>query len=252
MIILKTERDLEAMRPACAVASAVLAEIIAFIQPGVTTREVDEFAAAVIKRHGARSAFLGYRNYPCHTCISVNDEVVHGIPGGRRVAEGDIVSVDFGVRIDGWCGDAATTILVGQVGAEERKLCEATEHVLRIAIENIRPGRKWSQVAQRMQGYAERQGLSVIKDFVGHGIGRMLHEEPKIPNFVSPELLRSDIELVPGLVLAVEPMCALGSDRVKMLSDGWTVVTADGRAAAHYEHMIAVTESGCSVLTDGN
>ena len=177
--------------------------------------------------------------------------MVHGIPGERVVEEGDLVSVDFGVRIDGWCGDSATTIMVGKVRPKWRKLCEVTERVLEIAIEQIRPGKKWSHVARRMQDYAERLGMSVIKNFVGHGIGKELHEDPKVPNYVSPELERHDIELVPGMVLAIEPMCCLGADRVKTLDDGWTVATADNKPAAHYEHTVAITDDGCEVLTAG-
>ncbi len=231
----------------------------AICRPGVTTAQIDAEAVKVLAENpGAVPLFKGYPApgpstpaFPAVTCISVNEEVVHGIPGPRVIEEGDLVSVDFGVRLNGWCGDSATTILVGQVPTRWRELCEVTEHVLEIAIENIRPGVRWSAVARQMQTYAEEAGMGVVKDFVGHGIGRQLHEEPKVPNFVGPELLRNDIELTPGMVLAVEPMCCLGTERVRLLNDGWTVVTADGKPAAHYEHSIAVTSNGCEVLTDG-
>lgn len=227
-------------------------------QPGVTTAEIEAQAQQIIDETGAFPLFKHYPDYskpgkgfPACTCISVNEEIVHGIPGKRIIQDGDIVSVDFGCRIDGWCGDSATTILVGQVPAKIRKMCEATEHVLRIAIENMAPGKKWSQIAMLMQKYAENAGYQVIRDFVGHGIGKRLHEDPKVPNFVSKDLLHNDFELTPGMVLAVEPMCAIGTYQVRTLSDHWTVVTSDGSAAAHYEHTIAITENGCDVLTDG-
>ena len=226
--------------------------------PGATTAEIDAAAERVLADHpGAEGLFKWYPTYhegegfPAVTCISVNEEVVHGIPGQRVIQEGDVVSVDFGVRYKGWCGDSATTIMVGKVSPDRQRLCEVTEHVLHIAIENIRPGRRWSRIAAMMQRYAEQAGMGVIRDYVGHGIGRSMHEEPKVPNFASRELMRHDIELVPGMVLAVEPMCTLGTDRTRTLDDNWTVVTADGKAAAHYEHTIAVTEDGCEVLTDG-
>ncbi|MBI1372893.1 MAG: type I methionyl aminopeptidase [Phycisphaera sp.] len=259
-VIYKTPEQIEKMRRAGGLVHEALRRCRAACRPGVTTAEINAEAQRVIdETPGAVGLFKNYPApsprtpaFPAVTCISINEEVVHGIPGDRVIREGDLVSVDCGIRIDGWCGDSATTIMVGNVSAEDRRLCEVTEHVLRIAIENIRPGRRWSQVAQRMQDYAERAGMGVVRDFVGHGIGQSMHESPKVPNFVSDDLLRHDILLKPGLVLAVEPMCCLGTDRVKVLKDGWTVVTADKKAAAHYEHTIAVTDSGCTVLTDGS
>lgn len=227
--------------------------------PGVTTAQLDAIAEQVLAEHpGAVPLFKDYPSsmpgvppFPAVTCISVNEQVVHGIPGGRPLRDGDIVSVDFGVRLDGWCGDAATTILVGDVPAPVRRLCQVTERALHVAIENMRPGRRWSAIARQMQRVAEDAGFAVIRDFVGHGIGMALHEEPKVPNFFSPDLAMHDIVLKPGLVLAVEPMCALGTEKVRPLADGWTIVTEDNRPAAHYEHTIAVTDDGCTVLTDG-
>lgn len=226
-------------------------------QPGVTTREIDQAAERLIEEAGAVGLFKNYPTYrpgegfPANLCISVNEEVVHGIAGDRVIQDGDIVGVDCGVKYDGWCGDAATTIMVGDVRPEVKKLCEATEHVLELAIENIKPGRKWSQVARLMQNYAESHGYSVVTDFVGHGIGQQMHEDPKVPNFVSKALLRNDIELREGLVLAIEPMCNLGGPDVVTLEDQWTVVTVDRQPSAHYEHTVAVTENGAEVLTDG-
>jgi methionyl aminopeptidase len=227
-------------------------------QPGATTQELDEAAYHLITESGGQGLFKNYPTYrpgegfPANLCISVNEEVVHGIAGGREIKSGDIVGIDCGGKIDGYCGDAATTILVGEVSKQTRKLCETTEHVLNLAIENIKPGRKWSQVARLMQKYAESRGLSVVREFVGHGIGQTMHEEPKVPNFVSRDLVKSDIELRAGLVIAIEPMCNLGDREVLTLEDGWTVVTADRKPSAHYEHTVAVTDTGAEVLTDGN
>ncbi|QNN21140.1 type I methionyl aminopeptidase [Planctomycetales bacterium ZRK34] len=255
-ISLKSPEQIKQMRHAGQLVRQALERCRAICQPGVTTAEIDAEAGKIIAENpGSVGLFKWYPTYhegegfPAFTCISVNDEVVHGIPGPRVIQDGDLVSVDFGVRINGWCGDSATTIMVGSVKPEHKKLCAATEYVLQLAIDNIRPGRKWSQVARLMQRHAEDLGLGVIRDFVGHGIGETMHQDPKVPNFVSRELLRNDIDLEPGLVLAVEPMCTLGTDQVRTLDDGWTVVTMDGKPAAHYEHTIAVTETGCEVLT---
>ena len=225
---------------------------------GVTTAAINAEAEQVIaSASGATGLFLNYPNpsggpvFPAVTCISLNEQIVHGIPGSRVVKDGDLVSIDVGIRLNGWCADSATTVMVGAVSKDRRRLCEVTQHVLQIAVENMRPGVRWSSIAEKMQKYAERAGLGIIKDFVGHGIGRDLHEEPKVPNFVSRELQRNDIELKPGVVLAVEPMCALGNGRTGRCDDHWTIVTADGSAAAHYEHTIAVTDTGSDVLTDG-
>lgn len=226
-------------------------------RPGATTGEIDETAGRLIEEAGAEGLFKNYPTYrpgegfPANLCISVNEQVVHGIAGERVIEDGDIVGIDCGVKVDGWCGDAATTILVGNVRPEVKKLCEVTEHVLQLAIENIKPGRKWSQIARLMQNYAESHGYSVVREFVGHGIGQQMHEEPKVPNFVSRQLLQNDIELREGLVLAIEPMCNLGGREVVTLDDNWTVVTVDRQPSAHYEHTVAVTADGAEVLTDG-
>jgi len=245
------------MRVAGRIVRKVLDHCREICKPGITTREIDEQGREVFESLGARGLFKNYPTYrsgegfPANLCISVNEEVVHGIAGSRVVKEGDIVGVDCGVEFDGWCGDSATTIMVGEVRPEVRRLCEVTEHVLALAIENIRPGRKWSQVARLMQGYAENAGMGVVRDFVGHGIGKKMHEDPKVPNFVSRELLRHDIDLSEGMTLAIEPMCNLGVAEVITLSDGWTVVTADHKPSAHFEHTVAVTANGADVLTDG-
>lgn len=256
-IRLKSKAEIEKMRAAGRVVYQTLQRCREICKPGITTREIDEEAHRTFTRLGARGLFKNYPTYkpgegfPSHTCISVNEEVVHGIAGDRVIRDGDIVGVDCGVMVDGWCGDSATTILVGNVDPRVRKLCEDTEHVLQLAIDNMRPGRRWSQIARLMQNYAEAQGYGVVRDFVGHGIGSKMHEEPKVPNFVTRELLSDDIMLRPGVVLAVEPMCNLGTKQTITLDDQWTVVTADGLPSAHYEHTIAITSDGCDVLTDG-
>ncbi|MAE66168.1 MAG: type I methionyl aminopeptidase [Phycisphaeraceae bacterium] len=256
-IKLKTLEEVEQMRIAGRVVHRILRQCREMCHPGVTTLEIDEEAGRMIEAEGARGLFKNYPTYkpgegfPSNLCISVNDCVVHGIAGDLKVRDGDIVGIDCGVQLAGWCGDSAVTILVGDVERETRRLCEVTLRVLHLAIENIRPGRSWSQVARLMQGYAERAGMSVVRDFVGHGIGQEMHEAPKVPNFVVRDLLRNDIVLREGMVLAIEPMCNLGTKDVVTENDGWTVRTADGKPSAHYEHTVAVTADGCDVLTDG-
>lgn len=253
-IQLKKKDEIEKMRAAGRVVRSVLNRCREMAKPGMTTRQIDEEALRVIESHGAKGLFKGYPGptpFPSNLCISVNECVVHGIANDRPIEDGDIVGVDCGVQLNGWCGDSATTILVGDVNPEVRELCEATEHVLQLAIENIKPGRRWSQIARLMQKYAESKGYGVVRDFVGHGIGDTMHQEPKVPNFVHRDLLRKDIVLKEGLVLAIEPMCNLGTKDVRTLDDGWTVVTVDGKASAHYEHTVAVTATGADVLTDG-
>lgn len=256
-IRLKTKEEIEKMRAAGRIVCRVLDRCREMCRPGVTTREVDEEAFGLFTSLGARGLFKNYPTYragegfPANLCISVNEEVVHGIAGDRVIREGDIVGVDCGVELSGWCGDAARTFAVGEVRPEVRALCRTTEEVLELAIANIRPGRLWSQIARLMQGYAERAGLSVVRDFVGHGIGQKMHEPPQVPNYVSPELLRNDIMLREGMVLAVEPMCNLGGKEVVTMADGWTVLTVDRQPSAHFEHTVAVTSEGADVLTDG-
>ncbi len=246
MIILKSERDLELMRPACRVAGRVLEEIAAFIQPGQTTRQVDEFAAARIKAHGARSAFLGYRKYPCHTCLSVNDEVVHGLASGRELRFGDIVSVDVGVVHQGFVGDTARTVAVGGCGVAAQRLMDVTERALYEGIAAARPGNRVTDISRAVQNYVEGNGFSVVREFVGHGVGRTMHEEPQVPNFVDP---KSNQKLRAGMTLAIEPMVNAGRPAVKILKDGWTVVTQDGSLSAHFEHTVLVTEDEPEILT---
>jgi methionyl aminopeptidase len=246
MIILKTERDLEAMRPACAVAAKVLAEVAGFIRPGVSPREVDEFAASRIRGLGAKSAFLGYRKYPCHICISVNDQVVHGLAGPKELKFGDIVSLDVGVIYNGFIGDNARTVAVGGCSLEAQRLMDVTEQSLYEGIAQAVPGNRVADISRSIQNYVEGQGYSVVREFVGHGVGRSMHEEPQVPNFVGG---KSSPKLRPGMTLAIEPMVNAGRSGVKILNDGWTVVTQDGSLSAHFEHTVLITESEPEILT---
>lgn len=256
-IKLKSKEEIERMRAAGRVVHKVLEQCRRMCQPGTTTREIDEEAYRIFVDQGAMGLFKNYPTYrpgegfPGNLCISINEEVVHGIARDRPIQSGDIVSIDCGVELDGWCGDAAITVMVGSVSPRIRKLCEVTQGVLHLAVDNIKPGRRWSQIARLMQNYAERNNMSVVRDFVGHGIGRTMHEDPKVPNFWSKKLSRNDIILREGVVLAVEPMCNLGKKEVVTLADGWTVLTADRQPSAHYEHTVAVTADGADLLTDG-
>ena len=246
MIILKSERDLEAMRPACAVASAVLNEVAVFIQPGVTTKQVDEFAGERIRSYGAKSAFLGYRKYPCQICISVNDQVVHGLAGVGQLKFGDIVSLDIGVVYNGFIGDTAKTVAVGGCGLIAQKLMDVTEKSLYEGIAQALPGNRVADISRAVQKYVEGNGYSVVREFVGHGVGRTMHEDPQIPNFVDG---KSSPKLRPGMTIAIEPMVNAGQPGVKILKDGWTVVTQDGSLSAHFEHTVLVTEGEPEILT---
>ena len=246
MIILKSERDLEAMRPACVVANAVLSDIAAYIRPGLTTKQVDEYAAERIRHYGARSAFLGYRKYPCHTCISVNNEVVHGLANERGLRFGDIVSVDCGVMYRGFIGDNARTVAVGGCGVAAQRLMDITEQSLYEGIAQAVPGNRVTDISRAIQNYVEGNGFGIVREFVGHGVGRTVHEEPQVPNFVDG---KCNQKLRPGMTLAIEPMVTAGRPAVKILNDGWTVVTQDGSLSAHFEHTILITESEPEILT---
>src|SRR6266516_2529437 len=237
MIILKSERDLEAMRPACTVARQVLDEICDFIQPGRTTREIDQYAASRIKQYGARSAFLGYRKFPCQLCISVNEQIVHGLAGVRYLRFGDIVSLDVGVIYNGFVGDTAKTVAVGGCGVLAQKLMDVCEKALYEGIAQAVPGQRVVEISRAIQNYVESNGFSVVREFVGHGVGRSMHEEPQVPNFVED---KSTPKLRPGMTIAIEPMVTAGLPGVKVLNDGWKVVTQDGSLSAHFEHTVLV------------
>ena len=246
MIILKSERDLEAMRPAGSVAGSVLDDVATWVQPGMTTREIDNYAAARIKHYGAKSAFLGYRKYPCNICISVNEQVVHGLAGHRRVEFGDIVSLDVGVVHNGFIGDTARTVAVGGCSVAAQRLMDVTEKSLYEGIAQAVPGKRVQDISRAVQNYVESNGFSIVREFVGHGVGRSMHEEPQIPNFVDG---KNSPKLRPGMTLAIEPMVNAGQPAVKILNDGWTVVAQDGSLSAHFEHTVLVTESEPEILT---
>ena len=234
------------MRPACALAQKVLDEVAAFIKPGVTTRQIDNLAAMIIQAHGARSAFLGYRKFPCHTCISVNDEVVHGLAGERQVKFGDIVSLDVGVAYRGFIGDTAKTVAVGGCSVAAQRLMDVTERALYAGIAAALPGNRVTDISRAVQQYVESNNYSVVREFVGHGVGRTMHEEPQVPNFVDRN---SSQRLRPGMTIAIEPMVNAGSPNIKILKDGWTVVTQDGSLSAHFEHTVLITDKEPEILT---
>jgi methionyl aminopeptidase len=246
-IKLKSADDLKLMRPACTVAGKVLDEIAAFIQPGLTTRQIDNFAAERIKSYGAKSAFLGYRKYPCHTCLSVNDEVVHGLATERELRFGDIVSVDVGVTYNGFIGDTARTVVVGGCSVAAQRLLDVTEQSLYLGIAQAKPGNRVLDISLAVQQYVEQNGFSVVREFVGHGVGRSMHEEPQVPNF--DEGKKTSPKLKPGMTIAIEPMVNIGRADVKILKDGWTVVTLDGSLSAHFEHTVLVTDGEPEILT---
>src|SRR5512133_57693 len=247
MIILKNERDLEATRPACALACKVLTEAAAFVQPGMSTLEVDEYAAGLIKQYGGKSAFLGYRGFPCHTCISVNEQIVHGLAGPRVLRFGDIVSLDVGVIYNGFVGDTARTVAVGGCSVQAQKLMDVTERSLYEGIAQAIAGNRIGDISRAVQKSVESNGFSVVREFVGHGVGRTMHEEPQVPNFVDGKSMGP--KLRPGMTIAIEPMVNAGLPGVKILNDGWTVITQDGSLSAHFEHTVLITEAEPEILT---
>jgi methionyl aminopeptidase len=243
---IKSERDLELMRPACAVAATVLAEVAGFIRPGVTTKQVDEFAGGRIRHYGAKSAFLGYRKYPCQTCISVNDEVVHGLANERQLRFGDIVSLDVGVLYKGFIGDTARTVAVGGCSVVAQQLMDVTERALYEGIAQAVAGNRVVDISRAIQNYVEGNGYGVVREFVGHGVGRTMHEDPQVPNFVEG---KSSPKLKAGMTIAIEPMVNAGGPGVKILNDDWTVVTQDGSLSAHFEHTVLITGGEPEILT---
>lgn len=246
MIVLKNDRDIDAMRVAGKVASLVLQDVCHWIAPGKMTKEIDAYAAARIKSYGARSAFLGYRKYPCHVCLSVNEQVVHGLANDRRVQFGDIISIDVGVFYDGYIGDTARTVAVGGCSPFAQRLMDVTERALYEGISEAHPGKRVSDISHAIQSFVESNGFSVVREFVGHGVGRTMHEEPQVPNYVDG---KSSPKLRPGMTLAIEPMVNAGSPAVEVLKDGWTVVTRDGMPSAHFEHTVLITDAEPEILT---
>jgi methionyl aminopeptidase len=245
-MIIRTEDERQRMRAACQAAADVLAGVAALVQPGRTTQELDDAAGELIRRLGGKSPFLGYRGYPGHICVSVNEEVVHGIPGKRRMQYGDIVSLDVGIVLDGFVGDNARTVPVGLVAPRTQELLQVTEQALAAGIAMARPGHRVGDISHAIQSTVEAHGFSAVREFVGHGVGRKMHEEPQIPNFGAAG---QGPKLKVGMTLAIEPMINAGTYEVQMLSDGWTVVTADGQPSAHFEHTVLVTEDGAEILT---
>ena len=246
MVIIKSHREIEQLKRSNAIVAEVFEKLKGMIVPGITTKELDQVAEEYIVLKGARPAFKGYRGFPATLCISINEEVVHGIPSQRRLKEGDIVSLDVGVDFVGYYGDAAITFPVGEVDPEAKRLLKVTEKALYIGIEKAKVGNRLFDISYAIQGWVESHGFSVVRDFVGHGIGRDLHEEPQIPNFGAPH---QGPRLEKGMVFALEPMVNEGTYEVRVLSDGWTVVTADGKRSAHFEHTIAITEDGAEILS---
>jgi methionyl aminopeptidase len=246
MIICKSATEIEKLRRSGRLVRGLLEEIRERIRPGVSTLELERYAERRLGEVGAKSAFKGYRGYPCCLCASVNEQIVHGIPSERRLKEGDILSLDLGLILDGYYGDAAVTVPVGQISEPLQKLLRVTEEALELAIDKTRLGNRLGDVSAAVQTHAEKNHYSVVREFVGHGIGRDLHEEPQIPNFGLPG---HGPVLKAGMVLAIEPMVNSGQPDVRVLDDHWTAVTADGGCSAHFEHMVAVTRNGPDVLT---
>ena len=246
MIVLKSLKEIQRMKTPCIIVAEVLSRIIESVSPGVTTLELNSIAEKEVAKRKAKPAFRGYSGYPCSLCCSLNDQVVHGIPGNTPLIDGDILSLDFGAYYDGFYGDAAVTVPVGTVSQNVLTLLAVTKESLAHAIEQAFPGNRLSNISSAVQSHVESSGFSVVRDFVGHGIGRNLHEQPQVPNYGLPN--KGPI-LRPGMVLAIEPMVNEKSYAVKILADGWTAVTLDGGLSAHFEHTVAITENGPEILT---
>lgn len=246
-IIIKSKDEREKMRAAGHIVAEVLAELRSAVRPGTTTADLDAIAVAALKRYGARASFLGYRGYPASICASVNDEIVHGIPGKRELKEGDIISIDFGAIYNGWHGDSAITVPVGQVTAEVERLLKVTEDALYRGIAAARAGNRLHDISRAIQQFVEAAGFSIVRQYGGHGIGRSMHEDPQLLNYVEPGY--PNPMLRPGMVIAIEPMVNIGKKETRVLADQWTVVAVDGGYSAHFEHTVAITEGDADILT---
>lgn len=246
-IPIKSLREIDFMRAAGSIASTILQALAAEVAPGRTTREIDLLAAELMRQHDCKSAFLGYRGFPGYTCISVNEEVVHGIGSARKIQPGDILKIDVGIIKSGFIGDNATTIAVGEIPLETRRLLAATEESLYQAISHARAGRKLSDLCGSVENFVKPHGFTIVREFVGHGVGRRLHEEPQVPNF-RPQ--GKSATLMPGMTLAIEPMVNAGVPAVRILDDGWTVITEDRKPSAHFEHTVLITSGDPEILTD--
>ncbi|WP_053361331.1 type I methionyl aminopeptidase [Bacillus sp. FJAT-27251] len=246
MIVCKTPREIEIMREAGRIVALTHRELKKHIIPGITTKELDSIAEEFISSHGAEASFKGYHGFTGSICASVNNELVHGIPGNRVLVEGDIISIDIGAKYNGYHGDSAWTYAVGTIDEEARRLMDVTEEALFRGLEEAKPGERLSNISHAIQTYVETNGFSIVREYVGHGIGQELHEDPQVPHFGPPN---RGPRLKPGMVICVEPMVNAGSRYVNTLADNWTVVTVDGKLCAHFEHTIAITETGFEVLT---
>ena len=247
-VVLKSSQEIEKMRRAGKIVREVLELVRTRVKPGVTTLDLEKAAEARLKELNVKAAFKGYHGYPCVLCTSVNSEVVHGIPSPKRVLkQGDIVSVDFGVVVDGYYGDSAITVPVGEIGENAARLLRVTEQSLQAAIAVVKPGATLGDVGAAVQGVVEGEGFSVVRDFVGHGIGSQMHEDPQVPNYGQKG---QGMKLKPGMVIAIEPMVNAGKPEVMVLEDGWTAVAKDGSMSAHFEHTVAVTADGARILTE--
>jgi methionyl aminopeptidase len=246
MVTRKSRSEIEKMRCAGRIVAEVLALVESELKPGVSTGHLDRIAEAYIRRNGAVPSFKGYHGYPASLCISIDDEVVHGIPGERTIHEGQVVSIDAGAIYEGWHGDGARTFFVGAPKPEVKRLMETCRAAMMAGISAAQPGNRIGDIAAAVEDIAAPGGYGIVRQYVGHGIGTAMHEEPQVPNFRSPA---KGMQLVPGICLAIEPMLTLGSHEVETRPDGWTVVTKDGSIAAHFEHTIAITEQGPQILT---
>ena len=247
MIVLKTNRELALMREACVISAGALKIAGEAVEPGVTTAEIDRIAYDYIKKCGAEPNFLNYGGFPATACISINDEVIHGIPSKDRVIKsGDIVSIDLGAKINGFNGDNAATFAAGDVSPEAKRLCDTTRESLYVGIEKAVAGGRIGDIGSAIASYCEKRGYSVVREYVGHGVGKDLHEDPSVPNFGTPG---RGVRLIPGMTIAIEPMINMGKAGVKRLSDGWTVKTKDGSLSAHFEHTVAITPDGPKIMT---
>ncbi|OVE77565.1 type I methionyl aminopeptidase [bacterium F11] len=243
---LKNRAEIASMRKAGQLAGLTLDELGRHLEAGIPTKELDQIANKFVKERGGVPTFVGYRGYPATICVSINEQVVHGIPSSRKIVDGDIVSIDFATTVDGFVGDTARTWAVGNVSDEAKKLIDVTQQSLAVGIDAMKPGSRLGDVGAQIQKHVEKNGFGVVRDFVGHGIGRQMHEEPAIPNYGRPN---TGIRIEPGLVIAIEPMVTMKDWQVRVLEDGWTVVTKDGSLAAHFEHTVAMTEDGPIILT---
>ena len=246
MIPIKNDREIEKMRQSCKTASVILDRVSSLLRPGISTRDVDQAAADFMSEEKCRSAFLGYKKFPGHICISINEEVVHGIGGNRRVQYGDIVKLDIGVIKDGWVGDTATTVPIGVIDTKTQRLLQVTEDTLDLAITYAHSGRRLGDLCSAIEDEIIANGYSVVREFVGHGVGRKLHEEPQVPNYGRAG---SGPKLKPGMTIAIEPMVNMGGANVRVLGDNWTVVTEDGKPSAHFEHTVLITKGEPEILT---